>query len=103
MTRSVCRMRSRRRSSLLPAVAVVVLGALPGAALAGPSGSRGVVLSTHALAGPAASETRIAWLEQRQRCAGAAVRDAATLRRHDIGTPVCTAEGEASLFFKLGR
>src|SRR4051812_40605614 len=50
----------------------------------------GRILSTTAIGGPEQAGNRVAWLEPAGRgCAHLAVRDATTLRKHDLGTRAC--------------
>jgi hypothetical protein len=72
-------------------VLVVCAVAAPAAASESrPAGAR-QILATDVLSGPAASETRLAWVHgvAKANCSRMAVRDAVTLRRLDLGTPAC--------------
>jgi hypothetical protein len=80
-------------------LAVLLLGATiaPVAAATRPApASPPRILSTTAVAGPTATETRLGWLEQPAgtNCGHVAVRDLETLRRHDLGNRVCFGDRE---------
>jgi hypothetical protein len=67
-----------------------------GATAAAPE--RGLVIGRNAIAGPALSSTRIAWLRVRTgRCGRAVVMSYRTLRHHDLGHVACVDEGQGTL------
>lgn len=87
------------RASLVAVLVLVFAGLVPAVASSGSASMRVRVLATNAVGGPELAGGRIAWLKPAgPGCAGLAVRELATRRRHDLGSRVCPNEGIPPIF-----